>query len=119
MAGPIGLDRALRAGRGSGEVERGIPVVYAGTGGDLDARVRPLARRLGFVVVDDLAARVDAYLRRTGREPASLQVSADDPHPNRDDHALIAASLYDAIAPLAPALEAHAAARDSWYAAAR
>jgi len=46
-------------------------------------------------------------------------VSATDPHPNREHHALIAASLYDALAPLVPALAAHAAARDTWYHAAR
>jgi lysophospholipase L1-like esterase len=118
MVGADAVERALTR-LAAHCVEHGIPVVYAGTGGDLDARVRPMARRLGFVVVDDLAARVDAYLQRTGRPLTSLQVSASDPHPNRDNHALIAASLYDAIAPLMTSLEAHAAARDSWYAHAR
>ena len=118
MVGADAVERALVRLAAYSD-EHGIPIVYAGTGGDLDARVRPMAWRLGFVVVDDLAARVDAYLQGEGRDMASLQVSISDPHPNRDGHALIAASLYDAIAPLTPALGAHAAARNSWYQAAR
>lgn len=77
--------------------ELGIPVVYAGTGGELDQQVRPLARTLHFIVVDDLADRVDAHLQRIGQGIESLQVTASDPHPNRTYHALIGESLYPAL----------------------
>lgn len=82
--------------------ERGIPIVFAGTGGLLDERVRPVARELGFIVVDGVDERVDRYLQVTGLGTESLQVSTTDPHPNRQLHALIGASLYEeAVLPLA------------------
>src|SRR5262249_53779469 len=62
--------------------ERGIPIVFAGTGGLLDDRVRPVARELGFIVVDGVDERVDRYLQVTGLGTESLQVSTTDPHPN-------------------------------------
>jgi len=82
--------------------ERGIPIVFAGTGGLLDDRVRPVARELGFIVVDGVDERVDRYLQVTGLGTESLQVSTTDPHPNPQLHALIGASLYEeAVLPLA------------------
>src|SRR5262245_29684550 len=57
--------------------------------------------RVGFVVVDGIDDRVDAYLQRTGLGIASLRLSPTDPHPNRQLHALIGASLYEeAVLPL-------------------
>jgi lysophospholipase L1-like esterase len=101
MVGVEAVERALRRLAQFCQ-EQGIPVVYAGTGGELDERVRPLARELGFVVVDGIDHRVEQYLQQTGREIASLQVNPMDPHPNREYHTLIGASLYEeAVLPLA------------------
>jgi GDSL-like Lipase/Acylhydrolase family len=65
----VGLEAVERALRRLSQLcrERDIPVVYAGTGGELDERVRPLARELGFVVVDGIDQRVEQYLQHSGR----------------------------------------------------
>jgi lysophospholipase L1-like esterase len=100
MVGVEAVERALRRLSEFCQA-RGIPVVYAGTGGVLDERVAPLARELGFVVVNGINDRVEAYLQRTGLETTALQVSRGDPHPNPEGHALIGASLYEeAVLPL-------------------
>jgi pyruvate-formate lyase-activating enzyme len=77
--------------------ERGIAVVYASQGGALDDRMRPLAARLGFRVVDVPRHRA-AFLRATSRDPDALRLSPADWHPNVEYHRVLARWLYlDAV----------------------
>jgi hypothetical protein len=76
-------------------VERGISVVYVGWESDLNDRIRPIARSLGFIVVDGIAARTQRFLDAGSREYASLLVSSTDRHPNAELHALIGAGIYE------------------------
>ena len=76
-----------------------VPVIYASYRNALDDRVRGTARRLGFIVVN-VDGRARARLAATGRDYSSLRLSASDPHPSPEYHALIADAIYeDAVRP--------------------
>jgi len=79
------LDRLTRA--------RGIPVVFAGWKSTLEERMRPVARSLGFRVVEGIPERTREFLESNGRTYESLVIA--DGHPNRDFHALIGAGFYE------------------------
>jgi lysophospholipase L1-like esterase len=99
MVGIEAVEGSLRRLAGYSR-DRHVPVIYAGTGGELDALVRPLAHALGFVVIDDLDDVVEAHLARSNRSATSLRLSATDLHPNPELHAIIGRRLSEAVAPL-------------------
>jgi len=93
----VGIDSVVRALARLQSIThaRGIPVIYAGWRSDLDDRIVPVARSLGFTMVDGVPARTQRFLDASGRTYQSLLVSPSDGHPNREFHALIGAAIYE------------------------
>jgi GDSL-like Lipase/Acylhydrolase family len=108
----VGMDAVVHALSRLARVagDRGIPVVYAGWRSELEDRIRPTARALGFTVVDGIPERTRRFLEASGRSYDSLLVSPTDGHPNREFHALIGAGIYEEA--IRPWYDARAPRRD-------